>query len=151
MAICVGINQIAFTDNCALPGSGPRTALFKETVYENVKISTYDGMPPCAEESDLFFNSLDGVTSGPFGRPTRYRHDGCPELDDILDDPAIVAWMDRADLRFPRCVIGPRVQRISDGWGKTGGREGGWAWDGENHVMIRECPSAETKGAAQSP
>ena len=63
MAICGGINQIAFTDNCADPGSGPRTALFKETVYENVTISTYEGMPPCAEESDLYYNSLDGVTS----------------------------------------------------------------------------------------
>ncbi len=85
MAICVGINQIAFTDNCALPGSSTRTALFKETVYENVTISTYNGMPPCAEESDLFFNSLDGVTSCEAGYPPQL-YPG-QSLDDCTPPP----------------------------------------------------------------
>jgi hypothetical protein len=54
---------VGFTDNCALPGSGPRTTLFTETVYENVTIATDQGMPVCTDESDLFINSLSGVTS----------------------------------------------------------------------------------------
>jgi hypothetical protein len=69
MAICVELNQVGFTDNCTLPGSGPRTALFKETVFENVTISTAQGMPLCDDENELFINSLSGVTSCAAGYP----------------------------------------------------------------------------------
>jgi hypothetical protein len=83
--------------------------------------------------------SMDGVTSGPFGRPVRFAANGCPDLDAIMDDTGIVALTDNPRSRFASCSLSPRLERISDGWNRVGWTGDGWEWNVAERMMVRSC------------
>ena len=52
-AICVNVDEVAFSDDCALLSAGPITAQFKENVYEYVQLSHSEGLQVCSEPDDF--------------------------------------------------------------------------------------------------
>jgi hypothetical protein len=67
VAYCLDVDYLDFTLNCGDPGSGPITALFKESVYEHVQLLHSQGMQVCAEPDALY--GLDALMGGYFVTP----------------------------------------------------------------------------------
>ena len=52
-ALCVNVDEVAFSDECAELSAGPMTAQFKENVFEYVQLVHSEGMLICNEPDSL--------------------------------------------------------------------------------------------------
>lgn len=52
-ALCVNVDEVGFSDECAQLSAGPMTAQFKENVYEYVQLLHGEGKQVCNEPDSL--------------------------------------------------------------------------------------------------
>lgn len=97
--------------------------------------------------------SLDGVTApvrdGVPG-PAFEASTGCPRLDPLVANPAVLGVLENPRDQLARCPLGPVAASLASRWGDAARAPDGWRWNRRLHGWVKLCAPAQSSSERSS-